>query len=448
MLRLRTTLMLGLALALAGLAFTSTAEAQQATLERVKRVGEIKVCVDQNNLPYSSDKPETPGFDVEIAREIAKEMGLKLGYNWFATNVGKRALRQMVGEGNCDFFLGLPKDESFEENNFKLILSKPYYTGGFATLVRADAPATALADAKKKGVGVQLGTYADFKMFDKGFERKLYKNAKEMFDAVEHKDIDAAVTPAPEGAWLVKSSGNSKLKILPNSEKEFLFQMAIGVRKADADLKDAIDVILEKMRGDGRIAAIMAKYGMPQLYAEGSEPPKTEAPKSGAAEAAEAPPKAEAPKVEAPKADAPKADAPKTEAPKAEAPKAEAPKAAAANSDSTSAHQPGHYSEPLPDDQVVDPTKVEDFPSDPKTVDDGRKLYKQACYKCHGPNGVSGGTIPDLRIYASKNNHYDMFAVVQGGRLEKGMPSWAPYLDEKEIKSIIVYVKSLPKIQQ
>ena len=426
MLRPSFKLAFGLTTAIAAVFLSAAASAQQATLERVKRIGVIKVCVDQDNLPYSSDKPGTPGFDVEVAREIAKEMGLNLGYHWYATNVGKRAMRQMFAENNCDFFPGLPLEKSFEEDNFKIVLSKPYYTGGFATLVRADAPATALADAKTKGVGVQLGTYADFKLFDKGFERKLYKNTKEMFEAVAHKEIDAAVTPAAEGAWLVKSSGDTRLKILPNSEKEFLFPIAIGVRKPDADLKAVIDGILDKMNGDGRSAAIMSKYGVVQLYAEGETPPKPVEPMKDAEPA---------------KAAEPPADK-KSESPQpAPEKKAEASPAGGA---APSGHMAGEL-EQLPDDQVVDPKKIDDFPSDPQTQDHGRRLYKQACYKCHGPNGVSGGTIPDLRVYASKNNHYDMFAVVQGGRLEKGMPSWAPYLTEDEIKAIVVYVKALPK---
>lgn len=422
----------GLITLVAALAVSGAALAQQATLERVKKLGEIKVCVDQDNLPYSSDKPELPGFDVEMSREIAKELGLKLNYHWFATNIGKRALRQMIGEGNCDFFPGLPDEKSFEESNFRIALSKPYYTSGFATLVRTNAPVTALADSKAKGVGVQLGTFADFKLFDKGFERKLYKNTKEMFEAVALKEIDAAVTSAAEGAWLVKSSGDTRLKILPNTAQEFIFPVAVGVRKADKDLKDAIDTALDKISKDGRTAAIFAKYGMVQLVAEGEA-----APDAAKVET----PKAEAPKIEPPKADAPKADAPKAEAPKTEAAKPDDKAAAAAPAVATEQF-PYATPEGVP---VVDPTKIEDFPYDPKSVDNGRKLYKQACYKCHGPNGVSGGTIPDLRKYAANHDHFDMFAVIQGGRLEKGMPKWADYLNEVEIKSIIVYVKALPK---
>ena len=460
------------ALSCAGVAF-----AQQATLERVKRIGEIKVCVDQDNLPYSSDKMNPPGFDVEVAQEVAKDLGVKISYHWFATNVGKRALRQLVSEGNCDFFLGLPVDENFEENNFKLILSKPYYTGGFATLVRSDAPDTALADNKKKGVGIAMGTLPDFKLFDKGYERKLYRNTAEMYEAVAHKDIDAAVAPAPEAAWMAKSKSDGKLKVLTNTEKEFLFPMGAGVRKADKDLRDVISATFDKLRSSGRLTEIFSKYGMVSLVAEGGgEAPKTDASKDapkkdgdgpkkdgdgpkkdGAAadptpaKAAEAPAPAKAAETApasakvaeaaVPVAAEVKSDSAATAEKKAEPPKAEAAKPAEHAADSAASH----YAPVLPDDQVVDPKKVDDFPSDPKTVDDGRKMYKQACYKCHGPNGVSGGTIPDLRAYAAKNDHYDMFAVIQGGRLEKGMPKWADYLNEAEIKSIVVYVKSLPK---
>ncbi len=458
--------MLRLLCAAAVFSIAGAAFAQQATLERIKRIGEIKVCADQDNLPYSSDKMNPPGFDIEVAQEVAKDLGVKLGFNWFATNVGKRALRQLVGESNCDFFLGLPLDESFEDNNFKLILSKAYYNGGFATLVRADAPATALADNKTKGVGIAMGTLPDFKLFNKGYERKLYRNTAEMFEAVSHKEIDAAVAPAPEAAWMAKSKSDGKLKVLSNTEKEFLFPMGVGVRKADKDLRDAINTTIDRLQSSGKSAEIFAKYGMVALVAEGGgEAPKPDAAKKAGDAAKDAPKKdGDAPK-DAPKAEPKKegsaapepaavkaaeaAPAPAKAVEAAPAPaaeqKAEAPKADAPKSEEHTAAS-AHYAPVLPDDQVVDPKKVEDFPSDPKTVDDGRKMYKQACYKCHGPNGVSGGTIPDLRAYAAKNDHYDMFAVIQGGRLEKGMPKWADYLDETEIKSIIVYVKSLPKL--
>lgn len=449
MLARRLTLTLAVSTVLTGLSASGEANAQQATLERIKRVGEIRVCLDQNNLPYSSDKPETPGFDTELAQEIAKGIGVKLVPFWYATNVGKRALRQLHGENNCDFFPGLPHEDSFEDNNFKVGLSKPYYVGGFATLARSDAPATILADTKKKGVGVQLGTFSDFKLFDKGFERKLYKSTEELADAVEHKEIDAAVVTAPEGAWLVKSKSKA-LKVLPNTEKEFLFPMSVGVRKADKDLLAAIDDVIAKLDSSGKMTEILAKYGMVRLYDNAGAAPAAAAP--AAEKKAEAAPEK---KAEAAPAAAP---APEAKAEAAAAPAGDA-KAELRNYSAEIAVMEGHEptkfapgEDPGPDwhglainpEFSVDTTSVADFPNDAKSVNQGRKLYKQACYKCHGNNGIQGGgVIPDVRAFASKNDHYAMFAVVQAGRPDRGMPAWNDYLTEDEIKQIIVYVKAL-----
>ena len=66
----------GLITMVAALAVSGAVLAQQATLERVKKLGEIKVCVDQDNLPYSSDKPDLPGFDVEMSLGSYQAVGL------------------------------------------------------------------------------------------------------------------------------------------------------------------------------------------------------------------------------------------------------------------------------------------------------------------------------------------------------------------------------------
>lgn len=435
-------------LSLAGAA--SAAQAQQTALERIKRSGTITVCADPDRLPYSSDKPSPNGFDIDIAQEIAKELGFKLGYQWYSTHRGTKIVRQLADAG-CDFFPGFPVEASFEESNFKIILSKPYYSSGFATLTQADAPDTILQDSKGKGVGVQMGTLPDFRLFDRGYERKLFRNAKEMIDAVKHKEVAAAVVPALEGGWEVKSHNDASLKVLANTEKDFVFPMAIGFSKADKDLRDLVNAAIDKIESDGRMAAILVKYGMVKLAGTGGGV----APKS----------KAETEKEDGGKDDpGPPSKDKKSDAGTPGAPAAKVTGAgswwnwivanAAAEEPAPAATPAAEPGKDLGEDMhgialsrefMVDPTRVEDFPSDDKSVDNGRKLYKQACYKCHGPNGVSGGNTPDLRVFAAKNSHYDMFAIVQAGRLDRGMPAWNDYLNETEIKSIIVYVKALHK---
>ncbi len=447
----------------------SGAQAQQTTLERIKRSGTITVCADPDRLPYSSNKLNPAGFDIDVSQEIAKELGFKLGYQWHSTHRGTKIVRQLA-EAGCDFFPGFPVDASFEENNFKIILSRPFYSSGFATLTRADAADTILQDSKTKGVGVLMGTLPDFKLFERGYERKLFRNTKEIIDALTHRELDAAVVPALEGGWEVKSHGDANLKVLPNTEKDFVFPMAIGFSKVDKDLRDLVNAAIDKIESDGRMTAIFAKYGMVKLAGTGGgEAPKSKAEteKEGGGKDDDGPPKpdkksdAGMPAVKAVDAGnwwnwlvspaaaeepAAKADAPAAEAPKAaEAAKPDGKAAEAIVPETGEDLGADDHGLALSPAWRVDTKTVEDFPSDEKSVDTGRKLYKQACYKCHGPNGVSGGTIPDLRKYAAKADHYEMFMVVQAGRLELGMPAWNDYLTEDEIKKIIVYVKALHK---
>ena len=440
MFRAGTRIAFTIATAATALAVSLPAAAQQVALDRIKRTGTITVCADPDRLPYSSEKLSPAGFDIDIAQEIAKELGFKLGYNWYSTHRGTKIVRQLA-EAGCDFFPGFPVDASFEESNFKIILSKPYYSSGFATLARADAPDTILQDSKAKGVGVQMGTLPDFKLFDRGYERKLYRNSNELVDAVKHKEIDAAVVPALEGGWDVKSQGDTSIKVLANTEKDFVFPMAVGLRKEDKVLRDMINEALDKIQADGRLAAIFDKYGMVKLVGTGGgEPPKS---------------KADMEKEKGGDSDGPPKTDKKSES-KTGSEKAASffdwfVSAAAAEEEKKPDFKPGEdpgadmHGLAINPEFAVDSKKVEDFPSDDKAVDDGRKLYKQACYKCHGPNGVSGGNTPDLRKFAAKADHYEMFGVIQAGRLDRGMPAWNDYLTADEIKRIVVYVKALHK---
>ena len=450
---LRLGAALGLALAISVLAILDDAVAQQVALDRIKRTGVITVCADPDRLPYSSEKPSPGGFDLEFAEAIAAELGFKLGITWHSTHRGTKIVRQLA-DGNCDFFPGFPVDASFEEHNFRVILSKPYYASGFATLTRADAPETVLLDSKSKGVGVQMGTLPDFKLFDRGYERKLFRNTKEMIEAVKDKEIDAAVVPALEGGWELKQAGESGLKVLSNTEKDFVFPMAVGLRKADGELREMINAAIDKLQANGKFAGILSKYGMVTLAGTGGGvPPKSKADlekEGGGDDDDDGPPKKDK------RSDFVQPDSKTASAPfgwwsflisPVAAEEGATPGHGDAKKDVKPGEDPGAdlHGIALSREFMVDPKTDPDFPADEATVDKGRKLYKQACYKCHGPNGVSGGTIPDLRSYAAQNDHYGMFAVIQAGRLERGMPAWNDYLTVDEIKGIVVYVKSLHK---
>lgn len=90
-------------------------------------------------------------------------------------------------------------------------------------------------------------------------------------------------------------------------------------------------------------------------------------------------------------------------------------------------------------------TTTEEAPAadDGKRIGQGAKLYNQSCYKCHGPQAVSGGTIPDLRLFEAGEEEFVSTALT--GRPGTIMPAWKEFLSADDIKSIYAYVRSRPR---
>src|SRR4249919_3187400 len=113
-----------------------SALAQPEGLEALRQRGYLRICADPANLPFASTDVATPGFEVELARRIARELGIEAHMEWRLTLV--RALRPLRG-GGCDLFMGLPADERFTEGNPWISVSRPYYVMGHAMVANAAA---------------------------------------------------------------------------------------------------------------------------------------------------------------------------------------------------------------------------------------------------------------------------------------------------------------------
>ena len=60
--------------------------------------GELRVCADPNNLPFSNDKGE--GFENKIVEVIARDLGATVVYTWWAQQRG--FVRNTLRAKECD----------------------------------------------------------------------------------------------------------------------------------------------------------------------------------------------------------------------------------------------------------------------------------------------------------------------------------------------------------
>jgi len=91
-----------------------------------------------------------------------------------------------------------------------------------------------------------------------------------------------------------------------------------------------------------------------------------------------------------------------------------------------------------------------DFPvfvegSDQKVTKDifkGYELYNSYCYRCHGQDVTESELAPDLKRSLKQGmNGQQFMSIAMTGREDKGMPAWAGFFSEQEIKQIYMYVK-------
>ncbi len=77
-----------------------------------------------------------------------------------------------------------------------------------------------------------------------------------------------------------------------------------------------------------------------------------------------------------------------------------------------------------------------------KDVFRGYQLYNSYCYRCHGQDAMGGELAPDLRrSLGADMTQQEFLSVSMAGRTEKGMPSWAGFFSEQEIRQIYKYTE-------
>jgi quinoprotein dehydrogenase-associated probable ABC transporter substrate-binding protein len=233
----------------------------------------LRVCADPDNLPYS--QRDESGFENRIARLVAEDMGAGLDYFWQEQRRG--FVRKTMGAGECDLFIGVPA--GFD----KVLTTRPYYRSTYVAVYRAGAPAFAgfdPAQLRKRRIGVQLigndlaasppgyaltragavDNVTGFTIYGDG------PAARRMVDALAAGSLDLALVWGPQAGYFAQRAA-VPMAVVPAAAPAglpvpFEYAIAMGVRKGNAALRDRLDDILRRRRGD--IDAILAQYQVPR----------------------------------------------------------------------------------------------------------------------------------------------------------------------------------------
>jgi ABC-type amino acid transport substrate-binding protein len=240
-------------------------------LTKAKGKGVLTACLDPYNYPFSSNSLDSPGFDVEVARYIAKRAGLRASYFWADTGTRGglgRALRQSIQARKCDFFMGIAigPDSGEEMKEKHLTLTRPYLGLGYVLLVQGKADgATGLKDLKGVKIGVPMSTPVDAYLFDNGYDRALYLRSREIMKAMAQGEIDAAMVWSPGLAIARNEHPDGKFHMIPGyvPEPGLRWNVAIAVPETETALKQFLDESIADLLQSGEMKKIVEHYQFP-----------------------------------------------------------------------------------------------------------------------------------------------------------------------------------------
>ena len=239
--------------------------------------GELRVCADPNNLPFSNRAGE--GFENKLAELIARDLKLKLTYVWWAQRRGN--VRETLNQGLCDLIPGV--GSSLE----MLATTSPYYRSTYLVVTRADRQLDihSFDDLRLKSlkIGVQL-------VGDDGSNtppahalsrRGMVENVRgymiygdygrpdpqgDIVKAVADGEVDVAFVWGPVAAYFAARQSVA-LRLEPitpafdGPQLPMIFDVSVGVRKSDRLLRQQVDSILE--RRSSEVRRILEDYRVP-----------------------------------------------------------------------------------------------------------------------------------------------------------------------------------------
>ncbi len=227
------------------------------SLQKIKDSGKFILGLDATFKPmgYTDENDQIVGFDIDVAEEVCKRMGVELvkqPINWETKETDLE-----VGKCDC-IWNGMSVSVERAE---KMNLSDPYMKNAMVFVVKSDSLVASMDDLKTAKIAVQNGSTAQDILEKSEIKDTITVSAittnVEALQQLEMGLCDAVFLDKIVADYEIKTSGKA-LKVLPEGLEEE--EYAIGFRKNDQKLRDEVQKILVEMKKDGKLAEISTKW--------------------------------------------------------------------------------------------------------------------------------------------------------------------------------------------
>ncbi len=236
----------------------SFGEATAGTLQDIKARGKLLAGVKTDFPPFGfvDEKGVNKGFDVDIAKAIAKELfGKEDAVEFVAVTSGNRIA--FLTTNKIDIILA---SMTITEERKKVIdYSIPYFMSGHLILVHKDSKITKYQDLAGKKVATTQGSTGDIVIGElvPTAERIKFQHNSESLQALKDRRVEAFVQ---DDVLLIDlQKRNPELKIVgwpPFRPAPY----GLGVRKGDKEWLDFVDATITKLKKSGEYQKLWDKW--------------------------------------------------------------------------------------------------------------------------------------------------------------------------------------------
>ena len=210
-------------------------------------------------MGYRNENNELVGFDIDLANEVCKKMGMELK----TQTISWAAKEQELDSGNIDcIWNGFGYTE---DRNNAMTLSKPYVKDKSMFVVKEDSSYEDQYELKGKKIGVQSGSTQEKRLNESNY-------GKELGEIIGYTDYLTALMDLETGnidaVYMSQISGNY---IIEKQNKEFKTFDAIGIgeeskgmviafKKGNVELKDKVEKALDELKQEGKLKELSEKW--------------------------------------------------------------------------------------------------------------------------------------------------------------------------------------------
>ena len=233
-------------------------QSADASLTTIKDKGELIVGLDDSFPPmgFRDDAGELTGFDVEMAQEVCKRLGVTAKLQPIDWNAKEMELNSKTVDVLWNGYT------ITDERKEKVLFSDPYMKNTQVVVVLKDSAIQKLDDLKGKKVAVQDGSsaqealksneaiYSEIKQID-------FKENVTAFLDVDNKQVDAlAIDEVVANYYLAKKPDTYRILTETLAPEEY----GVGFRKEDVALRDEVQKIMDEMVTDGTAKTLSEKW--------------------------------------------------------------------------------------------------------------------------------------------------------------------------------------------